>query len=154
MQTFYRQNCWSALTSVVNWLISTWPLLSGSECVDTRGVAQVVVVEWAATKTSMVEMKALILKKTWAQVGEEEEDHVVGHQEEVKPFPFTCPSAHLASIKTEVSGLNMTSFLGGVGRKGLLPTPDDYPCHYEGGRNQEGWEGGRDSGRSAWRGCQ
>ncbi len=43
----------------------------------------------------------------------------------------------------------MTSFLGGVGRKGLLPTPDDYPCHYEGGRNQEGWEGGRDSGRSA-----
>uniref|UniRef100_A0A9J8A5Z4 pre-mRNA 3' end processing protein WDR33 n=1 Tax=Cyprinus carpio carpio TaxID=630221 RepID=A0A9J8A5Z4_CYPCA len=96
----------------------------------------------------MVEMKALILKKTWAKVGEEEEDRVVGHQEEVKPFPFTCPSAHLASIKTEVSGLNMASFLGGVGRKGLLPTPDDYPCHYEGGRNQEGWEGGRDSGRS------
>uniref|UniRef100_A0A8C1X575 pre-mRNA 3' end processing protein WDR33 n=1 Tax=Cyprinus carpio TaxID=7962 RepID=A0A8C1X575_CYPCA len=94
------------------------------------------------------QMKALILKKTWAKVGEEEEDRVVGHQEEVKPFPFTCPSAHLASIKTEVSGLNMASFLGGVGRKGLLPTPDDYPCHYEGGRNQEGWEGGRDSGRS------
>uniref|UniRef100_A0A673HCU9 pre-mRNA 3' end processing protein WDR33 n=1 Tax=Sinocyclocheilus rhinocerous TaxID=307959 RepID=A0A673HCU9_9TELE len=97
---------------------------------------------------NQVKKQALILKKTWAKVGEEEEDHVVGRQEEVKPFPFTCPSAHLASIKTEMSGLNMTSFLGGVGRKGLLPTPDDYPCHYEGGRNQEGWEGGRDSGRS------
>ncbi|RXN23338.1 pre-mRNA 3 end processing WDR33-like protein [Labeo rohita] len=40
---------------------------------------------------------------------------------------------------------------GGVGRKGLLPTPDDYPCHYEGGRNQEGWEGGRDSGHESYR---
>uniref|UniRef100_A0A671Q8E7 pre-mRNA 3' end processing protein WDR33 n=1 Tax=Sinocyclocheilus anshuiensis TaxID=1608454 RepID=A0A671Q8E7_9TELE len=41
------------------------------------------VVEWVATKMSMVEMRALILKKTWAKVGEEEEDHVVGRQEEV-----------------------------------------------------------------------
>ncbi|XP_066508060.1 pre-mRNA 3' end processing protein WDR33-like isoform X2 [Hoplias malabaricus] len=40
---------------------------------------------------------------------------------------------------------------GGVGRNGLLPTPDDYGPHYEGGRNQEGWEGGRDSGHDGYR---
>ncbi|XP_048103122.1 pre-mRNA 3' end processing protein WDR33 isoform X2 [Alosa alosa] len=40
---------------------------------------------------------------------------------------------------------------GGGGRKGLLPTPDEYPPHYEGGRNQEGWEGGRDPGHEGYR---
>lgn len=49
------------------------------------------VVEWAASKRSMAEMRALIPKKTWAKDGEEEEDHVVGHQEEVDPIPFTSP---------------------------------------------------------------
>lgn len=44
--------------------------------------------------------------------------------------------------------LNMSYLIGGVGRKGLLPTPDEFAAHYEGGRNQEGWEGGRDSGRT------
>lgn len=42
----------------------------------------------------------------------------------------------------------MSYLIGGVGRKGLLPTPDEFAAHYEGGRNQEGWEGGRDSGRT------
>ncbi|XP_030629663.1 pre-mRNA 3' end processing protein WDR33 isoform X2 [Chanos chanos] len=41
---------------------------------------------------------------------------------------------------------------GGGGRKGLLPTPDEYPPHYEGGRNQEGWEGGQDSGHEEYDG--
>ncbi|KAI1883225.1 hypothetical protein AGOR_G00243030 [Albula goreensis] len=41
---------------------------------------------------------------------------------------------------------------GGGGRKGLLPTPDEFPApHYEGGRNSEGWEGGRDQGHEAYR---
>ncbi|KAB5535894.1 hypothetical protein PHYPO_G00123180 [Pangasianodon hypophthalmus] len=43
---------------------------------------------------------------------------------------------------------------GGVGRKGLLPTPDEFAAHYEGGRNQEGWEGGRDSGHEGYRDSQ
>uniref|UniRef100_A0A674CBA7 pre-mRNA 3' end processing protein WDR33 n=1 Tax=Salmo trutta TaxID=8032 RepID=A0A674CBA7_SALTR len=30
---------------------------------------------------------------------------------------------------------------GGGGRQGLLPTPDEFPPHYEGGRSQEAWEG-------------
>uniref|UniRef100_A0AAR2KLH5 pre-mRNA 3' end processing protein WDR33 n=1 Tax=Pygocentrus nattereri TaxID=42514 RepID=A0AAR2KLH5_PYGNA len=56
------------------------------------------------------------------------------------------PHSKRPSIQYEVPCLNMSSLLGGVGRKGLLPTPDDYGPHYEGGRNQEGWEGGRDPG--------
>lgn len=49
------------------------------------------VVEWGASKMSMVEMRALTPKKTWAKDGEVEEDRVVGHQEEVRPIPFTSP---------------------------------------------------------------
>ncbi|KAG5847700.1 hypothetical protein ANANG_G00128970 [Anguilla anguilla] len=41
---------------------------------------------------------------------------------------------------------------GAGGRKGLLPTPDEFPApHYEGGRNSESWEGGRDQGHEAYR---
>ncbi|KTG47775.1 hypothetical protein cypCar_00021614 [Cyprinus carpio] len=41
---------------------------------------------------------------------------------------------------------------GGVGRKGLFPFPDVYPCRFEGGRNLwEGWEGGQDSGHESYR---
>uniref|UniRef100_A0AAZ3QDU8 WD repeat domain 33 n=1 Tax=Oncorhynchus tshawytscha TaxID=74940 RepID=A0AAZ3QDU8_ONCTS len=43
----------------------------------------------------------------------------------------------------------VTSGGGGGGRQGLLPTPDEFPPHYEGGRSQEAWEGGQDQGKGA-----
>ncbi|XP_066565852.1 pre-mRNA 3' end processing protein WDR33 isoform X2 [Amia ocellicauda] len=39
----------------------------------------------------------------------------------------------------------------GGGRKGLLPTPDEYPPHYEGGRKPDNWEAGRDPGHEHFR---
>uniref|UniRef100_A0A6Q2ZJH1 pre-mRNA 3' end processing protein WDR33 n=1 Tax=Esox lucius TaxID=8010 RepID=A0A6Q2ZJH1_ESOLU len=45
----------------------------------------------------------------------------------------------------------VTSGGGGGGRQGLLPIPDEFPPHYEGGRSQESWEGGRDQGHEAYR---
>uniref|UniRef100_A0A8C9VKS7 pre-mRNA 3' end processing protein WDR33 n=1 Tax=Scleropages formosus TaxID=113540 RepID=A0A8C9VKS7_SCLFO len=37
------------------------------------------------------------------------------------------------------------------GRKGLLPTPEEFPPHYDGGRNLDSWEGGRDPGHEVYR---
>ncbi|KAG2462132.1 WDR33 protein, partial [Polypterus senegalus] len=37
------------------------------------------------------------------------------------------------------------------GRKGLLPTPDEFPSHYEGGRKSESWDGSRDQGHEHFR---
>ncbi|XP_028648925.2 pre-mRNA 3' end processing protein WDR33 isoform X2 [Erpetoichthys calabaricus] len=37
------------------------------------------------------------------------------------------------------------------GRKGLLPTPDEFPSHYEGGRKSESWDGNRDQGHEHFR---
>ncbi|KAK1162730.1 pre-mRNA 3' end processing protein WDR33-like [Acipenser oxyrinchus oxyrinchus] len=39
----------------------------------------------------------------------------------------------------------------GGGRKGLLPTPDEFPPHFEGGRKPESWEGTRDQGNEHFR---
>lgn len=101
---------------------------------------------------STEETRASILKKTWARAGgtEGEAGHVEDHHhvevwlESHHPFSHR----HTLRIRPISLSLNMSYLIGGVGRKGLLPTPDEFAAHYEGGRNPEGWEGGRDSGRT------
>ncbi|XP_023653946.2 pre-mRNA 3' end processing protein WDR33 [Paramormyrops kingsleyae] len=48
-------------------------------------------------------------------------------------------------------GRNRAGPSRGGARKGLLPTPEEFPPCYDGGRNSENWEGGRDQPHEAYR---